>query len=175
MHSTEELVKAARVGNSEAIIQLVDRYQRAAVTTAWAITKDFHRAQDVAQDCFVTAFTQLNALKADKAFGRWLMTIVRRTALRHREHRSNRTECHLMDDIAESVPQWIEQFTDTLQLLERLPAHEQEVIRLRYLSDLALRKSPKSRLVLSAPSPSRFLELSHVYVLSVSKQDHDTT
>lgn len=44
MRTTQELVEAAKAGESDAIAALVDRYQRAAMTTAWAITRDFHEA-----------------------------------------------------------------------------------------------------------------------------------
>ena len=47
MRDTPELVEAAKTGDGDAIAALVERYQRAAITTAWAITRDFHQAQDI--------------------------------------------------------------------------------------------------------------------------------
>jgi RNA polymerase sigma factor (sigma-70 family) len=40
-------------------------------------------------------------------------------------------------DVADVQPEWLSEFADILPLIDQLPAHEQEVIRLRYLSDLA--------------------------------------
>jgi RNA polymerase sigma-70 factor (ECF subfamily) len=82
MQTTQELVEAAKAGESDAIAALVDRYQRAAITTAWAITRDFHEAQDISQECFVVAFRRLGSLNANAAFGRWLLISVRRACFR---------------------------------------------------------------------------------------------
>jgi RNA polymerase sigma-70 factor (ECF subfamily) len=135
MRSTHELVEAAKLGDPSAFSELVGRYQRAAVTTAWAITGDFHQAQDVAQDCFVSAFHRLGTLRVSKAFGPWLLVSVRRAALRSRDLHAKRVG-KTIEDVAAKEPHWLEQFSDVLVLMNRLPEHEQEVLRLRYLSDL---------------------------------------
>ena len=138
MRTTQELVEAAKAGESDAIAALVDRNQRAAITTAWAITRDFHEAQDISQECFVIAFRRLGSLKANAAFGQWLLTSVRRSAIHaQKNHVSKVVELYL-PDVADVQPNWLSEFADILPLIDQLPAHEQEVIRLRYLSDLAI-------------------------------------
>ena len=137
MRYTQELVEAAKAGDGDAIAALVERYQRAAITTAWAITRDFHQAQDISQDCFVVAFRRLASLKANEAFGRWLMISVSRAAIQAKKSQVIKANGMQFIDVADVQPEWLSEFADILPLIDQLPAHEQEVIRLRYLSDLA--------------------------------------
>ena len=59
MRTTAELVELAKDGERDAIGELVERYQRVAVATAWTVVGDFHFAQDIAQESFVAAFRRL--------------------------------------------------------------------------------------------------------------------
>lgn len=138
MRTTQELVEAAKAGESDAIAALVDRYQRAAMTTAWAITRDFHEAQDISQECFVAAFRRLGSLKANAAFGRWLLTSVRRAAIHAQKNQVPKVDELYLSDVVDVQPNWLSEFADILPLIEQLPHHEQDVIRLRYLSDLSV-------------------------------------
>lgn len=137
MRNTHELVEAAKAGDGYAIAALVERYQRAAITTAWAITRDFHEAQDISQECFVVAFRRLASLKANEAFGRWLMISVSRAAIQAKKNQVIKANGMQFIDVADVQPDWLSEFADIFPLIDQLPAHEQEVIRLRYLSDLA--------------------------------------
>ncbi len=137
MPNIQELVEAAKAGDGDAIAALVERYQRAAITTAWAITRDFHQAQDISQECFVIAFRQLGSLKANEAFGRWLMISVRRAAIYAQKCKVIHSNGMQLTEVADEQPEWMSEFADILPLIDQLPAHEQEVIRLRYLSDLS--------------------------------------
>ncbi len=138
MRSTHELVEAAKAGDGDAIAALVEKYQRAAITTAWAITRDFHEAQDISQECFVVAFRRLGSLKANAAFGRWLLISVRRAAIHAQRKQGPKVDALYLSDVADVQTDWLSEFADILPLIDQLPAHEQEVIRLRYLSDLAI-------------------------------------
>jgi RNA polymerase sigma-70 factor (ECF subfamily) len=138
MQSTEQLVELAKGGQREAIAVLVERYERAAVAAAWGILGDFHLAQDVTQDSFVTAFRQLSQLRSGKTFGSWLMTSVRRNAVRMKG-RQRETTVDL--PLAETVMQpegWMVAFQETLPMLVELPPQEYEVVGLRYLNGLSV-------------------------------------
>src|SRR5437762_10991774 len=89
MPTTEELVNAVRAGEKSAFGLLVRLYERAAVITAHQVLRDYHQAQDAAQEGFVTAYTKLNQLSAAAAFGPWLLKIVhRRACLMQRSRRA---------------------------------------------------------------------------------------
>ena len=82
MPSTEELVKAAQVGEGSAFAELVRRYERAAIITAHSVLGDFHSSQDAAQEASIIAYQELNQLRDAASFGPWLLQIARRRALR---------------------------------------------------------------------------------------------
>lgn len=138
MQSTDQLVELAKTGQREAISALVERYERIAVAAAWGILGDFHLAQDVTQDSFVTAFRQLSQLRSAKNFGSWLMTSVRRNAIRMKG-RQRETTGGL--PLAETVMQpegWMLAYQEMLPMLVELPIQEYEVVGLRYLNGLSV-------------------------------------
>lgn len=134
MSSTIELVDAARAGEKAAFGQLVRLYERAAIIVAYAIVHDYHTAQDVSQDAFLTAYANLHQLRDACAFGPWLLQIVRRKALLVKT--TIRPEPIAADVIVPDAGQptnWIEKYDEVIEQLTRLPEHEQVVMVLRYV------------------------------------------
>ncbi len=95
MPSTEELVKAAQVGEGSAFAELVRRYERAAIITAHSVLGDFHSSQDVAQEAFIIAYRELKQLRDAASFGPWLLQIARRRSLRLQRRRTAEAVCKL--------------------------------------------------------------------------------
>ena len=134
MPSTEELVKAAQVGEGSAFAELVRRYERAAIITAHSILGDFHSSQDAAQEAFIIAYQELEQLRDAALFGPWLLQIARRRALRLQRNRNaerTRTEC--VDLATTPTNDWMEPYLDVVQQLARLPEHERIVTVMRYV------------------------------------------
>src|SRR5215218_2110836 len=71
------LVAGARGGDPAAAGELVRRFQDMAYATAYAYLGDHHRAEDAAQDAFLTALQQLPDLRDPAAFPGWFRQIVR--------------------------------------------------------------------------------------------------
>jgi len=71
------VVVAARAGDAAAAGELVRRFQDLAYATAYAYLGDHHRAEDAAQDAFLTALQQLPDLRDPAAFPGWFRQIVR--------------------------------------------------------------------------------------------------
>ena len=80
MRSDAELVNAVLAGERESFATLVSRYERAVLAETLAVLRDYHRAQDVAQEAFVAAFERLAGLPEPRAFGSRLLQIARRRA-----------------------------------------------------------------------------------------------
>lgn len=140
MQAMAHLVAAAQRGDQAAFAELVRRYERVVVMTAWAVLRDFHAAQDTAQESFVIAYRALNSLRHPEAFGSWLLKTTHREAIR----RSRRRNSDLpLDSIAEPAaenmpPEWQAAFEAVAPALSRLPAHEREVIVFRYVDGLSV-------------------------------------
>ncbi len=123
MPSSEELVCAARQGDKSAFAELVRLYERAAVITSYAVLRDYHSAQDVAQDAFLSAFSKLDQLWDAAAFGSWLLQIARRRALLvRRVPRYEQIHTDIPDPSSGSpAPDWLRAYEDVVQQLARLP------------------------------------------------------
>ncbi|MCH9654886.1 MAG: sigma-70 family RNA polymerase sigma factor [Planctomycetes bacterium] len=140
MQTTTELVELAKTGDCDAIGALVDRYERAAVVIAWTILGDFHLAQDVAQDCFVVAFRQLSQLRSSEAFGGWLMTSVRRKAIKLKARAGDETVDFPLSELPDRDSDWVFVLEEILPMLRELPEQEFQVINFRYLNGFSVKE-----------------------------------
>ena len=76
-----ELVTRARRGDDDAFARLVLRYERTALSVAYAQLGDAHRAGDAVQEGFLRAWQELPRLQEASRFGGWLLQIVRNAAI----------------------------------------------------------------------------------------------
>jgi RNA polymerase sigma-70 factor (ECF subfamily) len=135
MRPTAELVRASQSDDRVAFAELVRRYQRAVLSTAWSVLHDYHSAQDVAQDSFFEAYRNLGSLRDARTFGPWLLTLTKRAAVK----RSQKIRVAVaIESVPESslctaVPAWNEPFADLVKGIGRLPVHEQEVVVFHYI------------------------------------------
>ena len=72
MTRDEELCEAALAGEVAAFGLIVERYQDAVFGIALARVRNFHEAEDIAQQVFVQAFERLEDLKEPSRLGAWL-------------------------------------------------------------------------------------------------------
>jgi RNA polymerase sigma-70 factor, ECF subfamily len=134
MPSTEELVRAVRAGDAPAFGEIVRRYERAVVITAYAVLLDFQLAEDAAQEAFLAAYRRLGTLHSAAAFGPWLLRITRRRATRlKRRRKAERIVAPGADCAAAETNTWMEPYGDVLQQIARLPEHERIVVTMRYV------------------------------------------
>ncbi len=134
MNSLEQLVRAAQSGQRDAFARLVERFQRAAIATACSVLHDFHAAQDAAQDSFLIAFEQLGTLRNTETFCTWLLTIVRREAIRRSKQTRPTTSLDSEQElIAVAGTSWYHPHEELLKSIGRLPDHEREVVVFHYL------------------------------------------
>lgn len=85
-----ELVERAQQGDQSAFTQLVVRYQKVAVGTAFAALGSAVEADDVAQEAFLLAHRKLVGFRRDASFKTWLLTIVWRRAFNRRRGMAHR-------------------------------------------------------------------------------------
>lgn len=129
----------AKAGDREAIAELVQRYERVAIMTAWGILADFHQAQDTVQEAFVHALMSLEKLDDPACFGGWFLTSVKRRAMRAKSKRceTNIDPSQVQVAATEDQPR---AYDDLIQLLGRLPEQEHQVICLRYIQSMSVRQ-----------------------------------
>ncbi|MCL2160053.1 MAG: RNA polymerase sigma factor, partial [Oscillospiraceae bacterium] len=78
--SDETLVSLTLLGNNEALESLIIRYQKIVASSAYSITKNYHLAEDIMQDSFLTAWKKLNTLREPGKFGAWICNIAKNKA-----------------------------------------------------------------------------------------------
>ena len=76
METIEELVTAAQGGEREAFGEIVRRFQGMACAGAYAVVGDAQLAEDVAQEAFMEAFSNLAKLREAAAFPGWFRRIL---------------------------------------------------------------------------------------------------
>ncbi len=99
----QALIVAAQGGDLDAFDRIVDRFRKPICAYVATIVKDYHRAQDVAQEAFVIAHRQLGSLRKPSSFASWLFRIARHAAVDARRRIDNSER--LVDRAAESIRQ----------------------------------------------------------------------
>ncbi len=150
------LVAAAKAGDREAFEELLRRTARLVYARAYLETGDVHRAEDLCQETFLTAWRKIGQLTDAGGFRPWVMTIlhsvlidsVRRAGRKKRKGRgaggdargggdvSHEAMLRLADPSptpAESA-QTNEERQRALSILRSLPREYQQVLTLRYLA-----------------------------------------
>ncbi|RKU15580.1 hypothetical protein C6501_06710 [Candidatus Poribacteria bacterium] len=70
-----ELIQRTLEGDQQAFTTLVEKYQKQVHALAWQKIGDFHIAQEIAQDTFLTAYHKLATLTHHSQFAGWLYVI----------------------------------------------------------------------------------------------------
>lgn len=79
--SDVQLALSAAAGNATAFETIVRRHNRLLFRTARGVVADDAEAQDVVQETYLRAFTNLHAYRGDSALGTWLARIAINVAL----------------------------------------------------------------------------------------------
>lgn len=81
------LVQRTLDGDSGGFDELINRYQRRAVSVAYKLLGNTHDAMEVCQEAFLRAYRALDTLKDPERFGPWLMRTVSNLSLNFRRSR----------------------------------------------------------------------------------------
>lgn len=103
-HDDAELIQRTLEGDEQAFAVLVEKYQEQIHALAWQKIGDFHIAQEITQDAFITAYQKLTTLKQHSRFAGWLYVIT-----------SNK--CNMWHRKKKPQPQSLEE-TDLIELEE---------------------------------------------------------
>lgn len=75
-HNKQKLVRLCKKGDAKAQYKLYKLYCKAMFNVAVRFTNNRSLAEDILQDAFIKAFSEMHKLKDEKAFGGWLKRIV---------------------------------------------------------------------------------------------------
>lgn len=124
-------------------LDTLQRYERPLIRYAHGYTSDLEEARDIVQDVFVKLSQCLHTLDHER-LAPWLFTVCRNRALDHqRKHRRlvvMETETLDLEMSADPSPHEEMDRTETAtalrQLIDTLPARQQEAVRLKFIAGL---------------------------------------
>jgi RNA polymerase sigma-70 factor (ECF subfamily) len=141
MRTDRELVEEARKSNPAVFSELVRRYERIALSTAWNVLRDYHLAQDAVQNAFVEAFKRLGQLRTPDHFGAWIVVITRRQAVRQAVHAREMIALEFANEArAEAPGADSDPMGELMAAVGQLPRQERIVVGLRYLDGHTVRE-----------------------------------
>ena len=124
----------------------VDQFEGPLLRYTQRLTGDLETARDVVPEAFLRLCREEPA-KVDGHLAQWLYTVCRRRALdvlKKESRMKNTTGAVVVDrpanDSAAEVAERHETTTQVLDLLDRLPANQQEVVRLKFQAGLSYRE-----------------------------------
>ncbi len=139
VQTDSELILAVTLRNDHAAFgELVVRYEKLVWASVWKILQSYHATQDVTQEVFLVAHSQLHHLRNHDSLGSWLCRIAKREAVRV-NHPSS-TDLPIHDAVLEvTVPPAVSNdHSELISAVGGLPDHERVVIVLRYLNGHSL-------------------------------------
>jgi RNA polymerase sigma-70 factor, ECF subfamily len=142
MPSDAELVAAVLGGDRSSFAALVGRHERAVLGAALGVLRDYHAAEDAAQDAFVAAYQKLGSLRDGSRFAAWIIGIARRRAIDARRKRSAmRGDSAPFDRIAANCETPLDSRSgDLLRAIDRLPRRQRQVILQRFCNGLGVQE-----------------------------------
>jgi len=79
---TDEILAAQAVnGDMAAFEELMNRYKKTVFRIVYRMMGNFHEAEDISQDIFVTVYRKLYQFDCDKKFGAWITKIAVNTCI----------------------------------------------------------------------------------------------
>lgn len=139
-------VREARAGDPEAWDTLFRRYQLPLYAYVFELLHNEQASLDVVQETFINAARHIGSLRDDARFGSWLFGIAHQKVVQ-RWRKPDRFE-PLGEDDAASIPQtdenpreWLirhEQEEEFMNMLNRLPMPQREVLLLHFVEDFSL-------------------------------------
>ena len=148
-----QLIQRILQGDQESFSLLVRKYQKGVHALVWRKIGDFHIAQEITQDAFLTAYKKLRTLKNHNQFAGWLYVIAAnlcRDYLRRKRLPMESLDADNTNEVDKvSYSQYVadKQKTDAdetrretvKELLKKLPESERTVMTLHYLGEMTIK------------------------------------
>jgi len=136
----QQLIEHCKHNNRLAQAELYHLYVKAMHNTAYRMLKDTADAEDVVQQAFIKAFTQLHSFTFAATFGSWLKRIVVNAAIDHLNKRKKLAELYenasydtLLTNAEEDEVEWPATVEQTRAALLELPTGYRTVLSLYLL------------------------------------------
>jgi RNA polymerase sigma-70 factor, ECF subfamily len=103
-HTDTNLITEIRNGDSDAFLELVERYTQKVHNLAFRISRNEEDTEEIVQDVFVTVHTKLDRFEGKSAFSSWLYRITANTAFM-KLRKKKQTPAVSLEDLVEGNPE----------------------------------------------------------------------
>ncbi len=136
------LVAEALAGGMEAFGPIIERYKDAVFGVALARLRNFHDAEDLAQQAFIEAYECLPRLKDPNRLGAFLRSIAIHRALNHLRGRGRFVDIASIPEppAEDTAPHLLEQRERVMAAVSRLSKAQRETVTLFYVSGYTLQE-----------------------------------
>ena len=137
-----EIISKCLNGDSTAFGLLVDKYKESIYALAYSRLRNFHDAEDVTQEVFISAFRRLKTLRRWDSFLGWLYSITSNLCKMQKRSQSRRPDREFLEDQESQDIDWInshreKELHESLhEALDSLPDIYQQVLTLYYLGGM---------------------------------------
>ena len=73
-----EVIRSLKAGNTDALKNLIDKYQDYVYSIGYQIVKNVEIAEEITQDVFIKVFQKIDSFEERSKFSTWLFTITYR-------------------------------------------------------------------------------------------------
>lgn len=140
--SAEELVLCAQKGSHESFVELVRRYESRLLIFMRYKTGNINDAEDLVQETFIRAYTNIQKYSSSFKFSTWLFTIASRLAATHyRKSKINAGRQKIFyenNQLSEVVEK--EAGSDLLSLAGNLPENQYQALWLKYVEGMSIKE-----------------------------------
>ena len=145
-----DLIQQILKGNQQAFTTLVEKYQKQVHALVWQKIGDFHIAQEITQDVFLTAYHKLTTLKDPNRLSGWLYVIANRKCIAwHRKKKPQSQSLEMTNPIEIEKVAYSEYMTQQREkaanenrravvkkLLSKLKESDRTIVNLYYIAEM---------------------------------------
>ncbi len=135
------LIKDAKNGDEQAITRLITIHKGLVFTIVWRMTGDYHASQDLTQETFIKALSNIKKVKSGDHFKPWLCTIAR-NVVRDYLRKAKRTQAvslEVIEDLhGDSNGETARRRVIIQQGLAKLSERDRMILTLAYYDGLSL-------------------------------------
>ena len=140
--SSEKLALCVQNGSQESFVELVRRYEGRLLNFMKYKTGNINDAEDLVQETFIKAYTNIQKYRSSFKFSTWLFTIASRLAASH--YRKLKLNVSRQEMFCENnqLSEVVEKETNCnlLLLASKLPENQYQALWLKYVEDMSVKE-----------------------------------
>lgn len=172
-----KLVRLCKKGDAKAQFKLYKLYSTGMYNIAIRMTNDQGTAEDVLQDAFIKAFSEIKKLHNEKAFGGWLKRIVINRCLDVLRNKRivftdmeiiHGKHLEIIDEVEESFdPEWLHHF------IKKLPEGARQILVMRALEGYKHAEIAEKMNISESTAKTQYFRAKQLLLKMITQSDNE--